>query len=180
MKHKSGHTVSARVLARRRLCSAAVLLRLLAHDVRDGVCALRSARRRRRSATGVERHVGSVAPAPCAAAAKRSSFDEMQRLRRAFLDQGPSRAHTDFAAMQIARDLARASADRAQADERERNARASAAKARLLTWADVPPPVPEADDGAGASATDAKEKPLRRSMSLKRAAEKRAVSHNRQ
>ena len=124
--------------------------------------------------------MGSVAPAPCAAAAKRSSFDEVQRLRRAFLDQGASRAPTDFAAMQITRDLARASADRVQADERERNARASAAKARLLTWADVPPPVPEADDGAGASATDAKEKPLRRSMSLKRAAEKRAVSHNRQ
>ena len=67
-----------------------------------------------------------------------------------------------------------------QADERERNARTSAAKARLLTWADVPPPVPEADDGAEASATGAKEKPLRRSMSLERAAEKRAVSHNRQ
>jgi len=112
--------------------------------------------------------VAAAAPPPessalGSAAAKRSSFDdEVQSLRRAFLDQGPSRAHTDFAAMQIARDLARASADCVQADERERNARASAAKARLLTWADVPPPVPEADDGAGASATGSKEKPLRR------------------
>jgi hypothetical protein len=83
--------------------------------------------------------------------------------------------------MHITRDLARASADRVQADERERNARTHVrAKARLLTWADVPPPVPEADDGAGASATGAKEKPLRRSMSLERATKKRAVSHNRQ
>jgi hypothetical protein len=43
--------------------------------------------------------MGSVAPAPCAAAAKRSSFDEVQHLRRAFLDQGPSRVHTDFVAV---------------------------------------------------------------------------------